>query len=173
MWVQVRPFFGQKVMNAFANNGDFAVNSLDNMAGSGDLISIRGRATSQRPFTTVEALKRSADERFRAKEQELQKQLHDTERKLTELQSAKSQDQAQILSPEQKSELDSFLKQQARDPQAAAPGAPPARRRDRIARHEIEARQHRADAAARHVCRARVRMVAQSQRRRAAMGDAA
>ncbi len=110
MWVQVRPFFGQKVMNAFANNGDFAVNSLDTMAGSGDLISIRGRATSQRPFTTVEALKRSADERFRQKEQELQKELSDTERKLTELQSAKSQDQAQILSPEQKSELDNFLK---------------------------------------------------------------
>jgi ABC-type uncharacterized transport system involved in gliding motility auxiliary subunit len=110
LWVQIRPFFGQKIMNAFANNGDFAVNSLDNMAGSGDLISIRGRATSQRPFTTVDALKRSADERFRASEEKLQKQLQDTERKLTELQSAKSQDQAQILSPEQKTELESFLK---------------------------------------------------------------
>ena len=110
MWVQVRPFFGQRIMNAFANNGDFAVNALDTMAGSSDLISIRGRATSQRPFTTVEALKRSADERFRSKEEELQKELTDTERKLTELQSAKSQDQQQILSPEQKTELDNFLK---------------------------------------------------------------
>jgi len=110
LWVQFTPFFGQKIMNAFANNGDFAVNALDNMAGSGDLISIRGRATSQRPFTTVEALKRNADERFRAKEQELQRELGETERKLTELQSAKSKDQAQILSPEQKAELDNFLK---------------------------------------------------------------
>ena len=55
-------------------------------------------------------MKRSADERFRAKEEELQKELTDTERKLTELQSAKTADQAQILSPEQKSELDNFLK---------------------------------------------------------------
>jgi gliding motility-associatede transport system auxiliary component len=110
MWVQIRPFFGQKLMNAFANNGDFAVNALDNMAGSSDLISIRGRATSQRPFTTVEALKRNADERFRSKEEELQKELSDTERKLTELQSAKSKDQAQILSSEQKTELENFLK---------------------------------------------------------------
>lgn len=110
LWVQIRPFLGQQVMNAFANNGDFAVNALDNMAGSSDLISIRGRATSQRPFTTVEALKRGADERFRAKEQELQQELSDTERKLTALQSAKSKDQAQILSPEQKGELDNFLK---------------------------------------------------------------
>jgi ABC-type uncharacterized transport system involved in gliding motility auxiliary subunit len=111
LWVQMRPFFGQQIMNAFANNGDFAVNALDNMAGSSDLISIRGRATSQRPFTTVEALKRTADERFRAKEQELQQELSDTERKLTALQSAKGADQAaQILSPEQKTELDKFLK---------------------------------------------------------------
>ena len=110
LWVQVRPFFGQQVLNAFANNGDFAVNALDNMAGSSDLISVRGRATSQRPFTTVESLKRTADERFRAKEQELQQELSDTERKLTELQSTKTKDQAQILSPEQKGELDNFLK---------------------------------------------------------------
>src|SRR5690606_16248010 len=102
LWVRIQPFFGQQIMNAFANNGDFAVNAVDNLTGSSDLISIRGRATSQRPFTTVEALKRGADERFRAKEQELQSELSETERKLNELQSAKSQDQAQILSPEQK-----------------------------------------------------------------------
>lgn len=110
LWVRIQPFFGQQIMNAFANNGDFSVNSLDTLAGSSDLISIRGRATSQRPFSTVDALKRNADERFRAKEQELQKELTDTERKLTELQSAKAKDQAQILSPEQKAELDKFLK---------------------------------------------------------------
>jgi ABC-type uncharacterized transport system involved in gliding motility auxiliary subunit len=109
MWVQMRAFLGQQIMNPFANNGDFAVNALDNMAGSSDLISIRGRATSQRPFTTVESIKRNADERFRAKEQDLQRELSETERKLTELQSAKSQDQAQILSTEQKAELDKFL----------------------------------------------------------------
>ncbi len=110
LWVQIRSFFGQQIMNAFANNGDFAVNAVDNLTGSSDLISVRGRATSQRPFTTVEALKRGADERFRAKEQELQRELSDTERKLNELQSAKSQDQQQILSSEQKAEIDNFLK---------------------------------------------------------------
>lgn len=110
LWVQVQNFFGQKLMNAFANNGDFAVNALDNLGGSSDLISIRGRATSQRPFTTVAALQRQADERFRAKEQELQQELSETERKLTELQGAKSKDQAMILSPEQSAELEQFMK---------------------------------------------------------------
>jgi ABC-type uncharacterized transport system involved in gliding motility auxiliary subunit len=110
LWVQVQNFFGQKMMNAFANNGDLFLNAVDNLAGSSDLISIRGRATSQRPFTTVEALKRAADDRFRVKEQELQQELSETERKLNELQSGKSKEQALVLSPEQKSELDKFTK---------------------------------------------------------------
>ncbi|HET9032325.1 MAG TPA: Gldg family protein [Dokdonella sp.] len=113
LWVQVQNFLGQKLMNAFANNGDFVLNTIDNLTGSSALISIRGRATSQRPFTTVEALKRSADDRFRAKEQELQSELKETEQKLAQLQSAKSTDQAMILSPEQKSELDNFVKRKA------------------------------------------------------------
>jgi ABC-type uncharacterized transport system involved in gliding motility auxiliary subunit len=108
LWVQIQPFFGQKIMNAFANNGDFFVNAVDNLTGSSDLISIRGRATSQRPFTTVEDMKRAAEESFRDKEQELQKQLSDTERKLTELQSGKSKGSEMILSPEQQAELTSF-----------------------------------------------------------------
>jgi ABC-type uncharacterized transport system involved in gliding motility auxiliary subunit len=110
MWAQVQNFFGQKVLNAFANNGDLVINAVDNLAGDSDLISIRGRATSQRPFTKVEELKRQADDSFREKEQKLQRELSDTERKLTELQSAKSQDQAMVLSPEQKAELENFLK---------------------------------------------------------------
>lgn len=110
LWVRVQDFFGQKMMNAFANNGDLFINAVDNLSGSSDLISIRGRATSYRPFTTVEELKRAADDRFRSKEQELQRELSDTERKLSELQRGKSEDQAMVLSPEQKGELEKFLK---------------------------------------------------------------
>jgi ABC-type uncharacterized transport system involved in gliding motility auxiliary subunit len=111
LWVQVQPFFGQKIMNAFANNGDFFINSVDNLTGSSDLISIRGRATSQRPFTVVEDMKRSAEESFRDKEHELQQQLSDTERKLSELQSGKSKGSEMILSPEQQAELTKFSDQ--------------------------------------------------------------
>ena len=59
---------------------------------------------------TVAELKRQADDSFRRKEKQPQQELSDTERKLTELQSAKSQDQAMVLSAEQKAELDNFLK---------------------------------------------------------------
>ncbi|MFT3792801.1 MAG: Gldg family protein [Rudaea sp.] len=111
LWVQVQAFFGQQLMNAFANNGDFVVNAVDNLSGSSDLISIRGRATSQRPFTTVDNMRRAAEESFRDKERELQQRLSDTERKLTELQSGKSKENEMILSPEQKAELTKFQDQ--------------------------------------------------------------
>ncbi len=111
LWVQIQQFFGQQIMNAFANNGDFIVNAIDNLTGSSSLISVRGRATAQRPFTTVNALRRDADDRFRAKEQELNRELSETEQKLNELQQGKSAEQALILSPEQKAELERFQNQ--------------------------------------------------------------
>lgn len=108
LWVQVQNFFGQQVMNAFANNGDFAINAVDNLTGSSALISVRGRATSARPFTTVETLRRQADARFREKEQELNAELAETEEKLNALQQGKDQNQATILSAEQRAELARF-----------------------------------------------------------------
>jgi ABC-type uncharacterized transport system involved in gliding motility auxiliary subunit len=114
LWVQITPFFGQQVMNAFANNGDFGVNVVDNLTGSSALISVRGRASSARPFTTVEALRRAADDRFRAKEQELNQELSETEAKLNELQRGKAEQNAMILSPEQKAELQRFQEEKVR-----------------------------------------------------------
>src|SRR4029077_6245737 len=60
LWVQVQSFLGQKLVNAFANNGDFVINALDNLSGSADLIGLKSRATYTRPFTTVEKLRRDA-----------------------------------------------------------------------------------------------------------------
>ncbi len=110
LWVQSQNFFGQKLANAFASNGDLFINAVDNLSGSSDLISIRGRGTSSRPFTKVEGLKMAADNRFRVKEQELQQELIDTERKMASLQSGKSKDEKFLISPQQQKELDKFLK---------------------------------------------------------------
>jgi len=110
LWVRIQNFFGQKILNTFASNGDFFINAVDNLSGTTDLISIRGRGTSTRPFTRVEELKLAADDRFRVKEQELQQELSETERKLAELQSGKAKDDKFVLSPEQQKELENFLK---------------------------------------------------------------
>lgn len=114
LWVREQDFFGQRLQQAWANNGDLVLNTLDNLAGSADLISVRGRASFSRPFDRVEALRRSADDRFRAKEQELEQQLRDTEQKLTQLQSKRNDKSAVILTPEQESELDHFQQEKRR-----------------------------------------------------------
>ena len=114
MWVQTRELFGQRVAQAFANNGDLVANILDNLSGSNALISVRGRASFSRPFERVEALKRQADDRLRGKALELQAELQQTEVKLTELQSKRSDQSSLALSPEQEAELKSFVAEKAR-----------------------------------------------------------
>jgi ABC-type uncharacterized transport system involved in gliding motility auxiliary subunit len=113
LWVREQNFFGQRMTQAWASNGDLVQNALDNLAGSADLISVRGRASYTRPFERVEKLRRAADERFRAKEQELEQQLRDTETKLTSLQS-KGGDSTVILTPEQEQELEHFQSEKLR-----------------------------------------------------------
>jgi ABC-type uncharacterized transport system involved in gliding motility auxiliary subunit len=113
MWIQTREVFGQRVAQAFANNGDFIANILDNLSGSGALISVRGRATFSRPFERVEALRRQADDRLRGKALELQAELQQTETKLTDLQSKRNDQSSLALSPEQEAELKRFIAEKA------------------------------------------------------------
>src|ERR1700690_2430807 len=108
MWVQTRELMGQRIAQAFANNGDLVANALDNLGGSSALISIRGRATFSRPFERVEALKRQADDRLRAKVLELQSELQQTESKLSEVQSKRNDQASLMLTPQQEQELKNF-----------------------------------------------------------------
>lgn len=114
LWAQVQNFFGQRISTAFAGNGDFIVNSLDNLTGSGDLISVRARATFTRPFTRVQDLRLEAEGRFRDTEERLQQELRDTEAKLGELQASREDVSTTILSPEQETELQRFREQRLR-----------------------------------------------------------
>ncbi len=87
-WVNVQDFLGQRVAQPTAGNGFFIVNAVDHLMGSDDLISLRSRSKSDRPFTVVQAIERQAQERYRAEEQELQAKVDDTEQRLKELQGA-------------------------------------------------------------------------------------
>jgi ABC-type uncharacterized transport system involved in gliding motility auxiliary subunit len=114
LWVQTREVFGQRIAQAFANNGDLVANILDNLSGTSALISIRGRATFSRPFERVAALRRQADDRLRGKALELQAELQQTEAKLTQLQSKRNDQSSLMLSPEQETELKRFVAEKAR-----------------------------------------------------------
>jgi ABC-type uncharacterized transport system involved in gliding motility auxiliary subunit len=117
LWVHQQSLFGQRMTEAWASNGDLVQNALDNLAGSADLISVRGRASFIRPFERVERLRRAADARFRAKEQELETQLRETEEKLTSLQSKPAKGGAAaelIVTPEQAREIEHFRTEKLR-----------------------------------------------------------
>ena len=114
LWVRTQGFLGQQIASPFAGNGDLLINAVDNLLGSNDLISIRGRVSYVRPFTRVEALKRQADARFRAKEDDLMAKLRQTEQKLDELQSQKGDGGAVLLSPEQQKTLQRFREEKMR-----------------------------------------------------------
>jgi len=109
LWIQRQPFFGQDVTTAFADNGSLAVNVIDNLLGNRDLISIRTRASSARPFDRVDEIRVAAEKSYRATEENLQMELEETERKLTELQAAKGESELTVMSPEQQLEIQRFV----------------------------------------------------------------
>ena len=109
LWVHEQNFFGQRLAAAFASNGDLVQNALDNLAGSADLISVRSRGSFERPFERVEKMRRAADERSKSEEQELEKQLRDTESKLAALQGKGDEKSGNlILTPAQEAEITRF-----------------------------------------------------------------
>jgi ABC-type uncharacterized transport system involved in gliding motility auxiliary subunit len=114
LWVRTQTVFGQRFAVAWANNGDFLANSVDNLAGSADLISVRGRQSFFRPFTKVEELRRQAGDQLRAKEKELDQELKETEQKLSALEAARADQNSFSLSPEQAAELERFQEQRLR-----------------------------------------------------------
>ena len=123
-WVQVGNFLGDDVMVPVADNGAFVINALDTYSGSSDLINLRSRRTSERPFVVVQELERAAEERFRETERSLQAQVRETEAQLAELQLGGDGAQA-VLTPEQQQSIVAFrerlvsARKQLRDVQLA------------------------------------------------------
>ncbi len=108
LWVSVQNFFGQQIGSAFADNGSFFTNAVDNLIGNADLISIRGRGEYMRRFDKVDELKREAEANFRRQEEGLQKRLSQTEEKLNALQAKKEGNEKLALSTEQLAEIENF-----------------------------------------------------------------
>ncbi|MGE0384414.1 MAG: GldG family protein [Gammaproteobacteria bacterium] len=114
-WVQIRNVLGTRAPTPLADNADFVINAIDNLLGNDDLVSLRSRGESLRPFERVEALGRQAEMQFRSKEQELQEALQQTERRILDLEAAGGDKAgAAILSTEQKKAIESFREEQLR-----------------------------------------------------------
>lgn len=110
-WVRTQNFAGQTFAMMTSDNGTFAENVADNLSGSSDLISLRSRGRSLRPFDTVDQLRKDVDAKFRAKEKELEAKVNDLQQRLNELQGSKDESSAMILSPEQEAEFEKYVEE--------------------------------------------------------------
>jgi ABC-type uncharacterized transport system involved in gliding motility auxiliary subunit len=115
-WVRVQNVLGKKIAAPFADNGGLVLNAVENLTGSGDLISLRTRETVQRPFTVVQELQAKAGEQFQQKEKDLQQHLSQTQQRLHELeQGGNAQAGTEAgLTPAQQAEIERF-RRDARD----------------------------------------------------------
>ena len=108
LWVQVTQFFGQRIPQPFANNGDLIINAMDNLSGGADLSSIRSRGRYSRPFTRVLSLQREADDRLREEEGELSARVAETEASLADLNTDEEGNPIGEITPEIQAEIDRF-----------------------------------------------------------------
>jgi ABC-type uncharacterized transport system involved in gliding motility auxiliary subunit len=109
-WIQQQNLLGQQISQAFANNGDFVINALEQMSGGAALSDLRGRGVSWRPFELIQQMEAEADQRYRAKEQQLTQELKDTEQKLAQMPRA-AEGSKDVLTPEQMKAIDGFRAQ--------------------------------------------------------------
>ena len=123
-WLQSRSLYGGQGTVPIANNAEFIINILDNLSGSDDLIGLRSRGLSYRPFIVTEEIRRDAEMQYRETEQQLAMKLQNTEAKLQELR-AEGDTGGEVLSNEQRAEIEDFrhevitVRQQLREVQHA------------------------------------------------------
>ncbi len=115
-WVHIESLYGRRLAAPFADNGAFVLNALENLSGSNDLISLRTRATSNRPFVVVQKLQGRAQARFQQEADALKQRLAETESRLHALEQGGPNGQPQsatTLTAEQKREIAAFRREVA------------------------------------------------------------
>jgi ABC-type uncharacterized transport system involved in gliding motility auxiliary subunit len=106
-WAQVRDIGGQRLAIPNANNADFAINALDNLRGSQALVGLRGRGLSVRPFQIIVDMRQAADDKFRAKEQDLLASIEVIDQNIQRLQ-REEQATGVLLTAAQQGEIDNL-----------------------------------------------------------------
>ncbi len=107
-WIRSQNMFGTAVPQPIANNGDFVMNSIENLSGNTDLISLRGREKYSRPFEIVDQIRREAEAEFRQRETELQTTLEETEKKIRQLQQEQGGEKSYLLNNKLTAEIEKF-----------------------------------------------------------------
>ena len=105
-WVSEQNYLGQRFGVPIADNGKFLLNAVENLMGSNDLISLRGRERVARPFTRVEALRRAAEKQYLQEEENLLLRIETAQAELDRLeQSGASLGDAEAAAQAHRAEL--------------------------------------------------------------------
>ena len=107
-WIRKQDMLGVSVPQPISNNGDFVINSIENLSGSTDLINLRGRGKYSRPFERVEAIRKQAESEFREREKELQVALQETENEIRKLQQEQGNEKSYLLNNKLTAEIEKF-----------------------------------------------------------------
>lgn len=113
-WMQSRQLFGQTFSVPFANNADFAVNSLENLSGGTALMSLRARTEAVRSFTYVDDVRKVAERQFRDKEQQLAEQISTVKTELAELLNREQAGGELVISPADKAKAEEYRREMIR-----------------------------------------------------------
>jgi ABC-type uncharacterized transport system involved in gliding motility auxiliary subunit len=107
-WVHAENVMGKKVAAPFADNAAFVLDAVENLTGSADLISLRTRATNDRPFTVVQDMQKQAGQEYVAQAQMLKARLTEAQQHLHELEQGSGAGGQTGITPAQQAEIDKF-----------------------------------------------------------------
>lgn len=106
LWVRTQNKQGSNVPQPIANNGDFVINSIENLSGNVDLISLRGRGKYSRPFEVVENIRKEAEKQFRQRVEKLENKLKTTEERMRQLQQEQGEKKTNLLNSKLAKEIE-------------------------------------------------------------------
>ncbi len=104
--VQIQNILGNRIVIPVNGNLTMGLNIVDQLAGDQNLIKIRSRGTTSRPFTVIQDIRAEAEDKYRERIQEVDEKIAETNRRLQELQAGKPEGQEFILTPEQEAEIE-------------------------------------------------------------------
>jgi ABC-type uncharacterized transport system involved in gliding motility auxiliary subunit len=108
--VRQRQVGGQAAMEPINDNLGFVISVLETLGGSDELVSLRSKGTSLRPFKKVQDLERVAQLRYQAKLDEIERRLEEANAKVTELSKQTGGVTAKgiVITPEMQREIEKF-----------------------------------------------------------------
>ena len=106
-------FLGNTMLRPLNDNLNFVLNITEYLSGSEDLLALRGRGTSIRPFEKVQELEIIAQARFQQELDAVNQQLSEVQQQLSDLQSKQSDNGVLVAGPELQKAIEEYQNEQA------------------------------------------------------------